>query len=127
MPEPSPDFVSDLPLLKQILDLAFEKKAVELVAMDVRGLSSVTDFFIICSGDSEPQVKAITDNIRRGTPQKPHHLEGYENLNWVLLDYFDIVVHVFGKDERDYYNIEKLWADAPMTEFSHEAPETTDH
>jgi ribosome-associated protein len=127
MPEPSPDFVSDLPLLKQILDLAFEKKAVELVAMDVRGLSSVTDFFIICSGDSEPQVKAITDNIRRGTPQKPHHLEGYENLNWVLLDYFDIVVHVFGKDDRDYYNIEKLWADAPMTEFSHEAPETTDH
>ena len=127
MPEPSPDFVSDLPLLKQILDLAFEKKAVELVAMDVRGLSSVTDFFIICSGDSEPQVKAITDNIRKGTPQKPHHLEGYENLNWVLLDYFDIVVHVFGKDERDYYNIEKLWADAPMTEFSHEAPETTDH
>ncbi|HIC36991.1 MAG TPA: ribosome silencing factor [Candidatus Marinimicrobia bacterium] len=127
MPEPSPDFVSDLPLLKQILDLAFEKKAVELVAMDVRGLSSFTDFFIICSGDSEPQVKAITDNIRRGTPQKPHHLEGYENLNWVLLDYFDIVVHVFGKDERDYYNIEKLWADAPMTEFSHEAPETTDH
>ncbi len=127
MPEPSPDFVSDLPLLKQILDLAFEKKAVELVTMDVRGLSSFTDFFIICSGDSEPQVKAITDNIRRGTPQKPHHLEGYENLNWVLLDYFDIVVHVFGKDERDYYNIEKLWADAPMTEFSHEAPETTDH
>ena len=127
MPEPSPDFVSDLPLLKQILDLAFEKKAVELVAMDVRGLSSFTDFFIICSGDSEPQVKAITDNIRRGTPQKPHHLEGYENLNWVLLDYFDIVVHVFGKDDRDYYNIEKLWADAPMTEFSHEAPETTDH
>ena len=127
MPEPSPDFVSALPLLKQILDLAFEKKAVELVAMDVRGLSSFTDFFIICSGDSEPQVKAITDNIRRGTPQKPHHLEGYENLNWVLLDYFDIVVHVFGKDERDYYNIEKLWADAPMTEFSHEAPETTDH
>ena len=127
MPEPSPDFVSDLPLLKQILDLAFEKKAVELVAMDVRGLSSVTDFFIICSGDSEPQVKAITDNIRRGTPQKPHHLEGYENLNWVLLDYFDIVVHVFGKDDRDYHHIEKLWADAPMTEFSHEAPETTDH
>ncbi len=127
MPEPSPDFVSDLPLLKQILDLAFEKKAVELVAMDVRGLSSVTDFFIICSGDSEPQVKAITDNIRRGTPQKPHHLEGYENLNWVLLDYFDVVVHVFGKNDKDYYNIEKLWADAPMNEFSDETPETTDH
>ena len=127
MPDPAPDFVSEQPLLKEIVNLALEKKAVELLAMDVRGLSSVTDYFVICSGDSEPQVKAITDNIRRGTPQKPHHLEGYENLNWVLLDYFDIVVHVFGKDERDYYNIEKLWADAPITEFSHEAPETTNH
>ena len=127
MPDPSPDFVSDLPLLKEIVNLAIEKKAVELIAMDVRGLSSVTDFFVICSGDSEPQVKAISDNIRRGTPHKPHHLEGYENLNWVLLDYFDVVVHVFGKDDRDYFNIEKLWADAPLREFSHETPETPDN
>ena len=103
------------------------KKAVELIAMDVRGLSSITDFFVICSGDSEPQVRAISDNIRRGTPHKPNHLEGYENLNWVLLDYFDVVVHVFGKDDRDYYNIEKLWADAPFKEFSHETPETPDN
>ena len=95
--------------------------------MDVRGLSSVTDFFVICSGDSEPQVKAIADNIRRRTPHKPRHLEGYENLNWVLLDYFDVVVHVFRKDDRDYYNIEKLWADAPITEFIDEETETTDH
>ena len=98
----------------------------QLVAMDVRGLSSITDYFVICSGDSEPQVKAIADNIRKGTPKKPNHLEGYENLNWVLMDYFDVVVHVFGKNDRDYYNIEKLWADAPITEFTDEAPETTD-
>ena len=127
MPDPAPAFVSEQPLLKEIVNLALEKKAVELLAMDVRGLSSVTDYFVMCSGDSEPAVKAITDNIKRGTPQKPHHLEGYENLNWVLLDYFDVVVHVFGKNDRDYYNIEKLWADAPMNEFSDETPETTDH
>ena len=126
MTESTQDFVTDFPLLKQIVNLAQEKKAVQLVAMDVRGLSSITDYFVICSGDSEPQVKAIADNIRKGTPKKPNHLEGYENLNWVLLDYFDVVVHVFGKDDRDYYNIEKLWADAPITEFTDEAPETTD-
>ena len=102
MSDSAPDFVSDQHLLKQIVHLALEKKAIELVAMDVRGLSSVTDFFVICSGDSEPQVKAIADNIRRGTPHKPRHLEGYENLNWVLLDYFDVVVHGFRKDDRDY-------------------------
>ena len=127
MSDSAPDFVSDQYLLKQIIHLALEKKAIELVAMDVRGLSSVTDFFVICSGDSEPQVKAIADNIRRSTPHKPRHLEGYENLNWVLLDYFDVVVHVFRKDVRDYYNIEKLWADAPITEFIDEETETTDH
>ncbi|MBT3518215.1 MAG: ribosome silencing factor [Candidatus Marinimicrobia bacterium] len=126
MTESTQDFVTDFPLLKQIVNLAQEKKAVQLVAMDVRGLSSITDYFVICSGDSEPQVKAIADNIRKGTPKKPNHLEGYENLNWVLMDYFDVVVHVFGKDDRDYYNIEKLWADAPITEFTDEAPETTD-
>ncbi|MDC0480565.1 ribosome silencing factor [Candidatus Marinimicrobia bacterium] len=126
MTESTQDFVTDFPLLKQIVNLAQEKKAVQLVAMDVRGLSSITDYFVICSGDSEPQVKAIADNIRKGTPKKPNHLEGYENLNWVLMDYFDVVVHVFGKNDRDYYNIEKLWADAPITEFTDEAPETTD-
>ena len=126
MTESTQDFVTDFPLLKQIVNLAQEKKAVRLVAMDVRGLSSITDYCVICSGDSEPQVKAIADNIRKGTPKKPNHLEGYENLNWVLMDYFDVVVHVFGKDDRGYYNIEKLWADAPITEFTDEAPETTD-
>ena len=126
MTESTQDFVTDFPLLKQIVNLAQEKKAVQLVAMDVRGLSSITDYCVICSGDSEPQVKAIADNIRKGTPKKPNHLEGYENLNWVLMDYFDVVVHVFGKDDRGYYNIEKLWADAPITEFTDEAPETTD-
>ena len=126
MTESTQDFVTDFPLLKQIVNLAQEKKAMQLVAMDVRGLSSITDYFVICSGDSEPQVKAIADNIRKGTPKKPNHLEGYENLNWVLMDYFDVVVHVFGKNDRDYYNIEKLWADAPITDFTDEAPETTD-
>ena len=110
------DFIFDQPLLKQILSLALDKKAGRVVVFDVRGLSSLTDFFIICHGDSEPQVKAITDHIRKGTKKKPKHLEGYENQNWILLDYFDVVVHIFKKNEREYYGIERLWADAPTKE-----------
>ena len=112
------DFISDQPLLKQILDLAIEKKAGHLLALDVRGLFSLTDFFVICHGDSDPQVKAIADNIRKGTDHKPRHLEGYENQNWILLDYFDIIVHIFNKDEREYYDLERLWADAPIIDMN---------
>ena len=120
MKESDTDFISDQPLLKQILGLAIGKKAGRIVVFDVRGLSSLTDFFLVCHGTSEAQVKAIVDNIRKGTENKPRHLEGYENQNWILLDYFDIVVHVFKKDERDYYELERLWADAPMKEINDE-------
>ena len=120
MKESDTDFIFDQPLLSQILNLAIDKKAGRIVIFDVRGLSSLTDFFMVCHGNSEAQVKAIVDNIRKGTENKPRHLEGYENQNWILLDYFDIVVHVFKKDERDYYGLERLWADAPMKEISDE-------
>lgn len=120
MKESDTDFIFDQPLLSQILNLAIDKKARRIVIFDVRGLSSLTDFFMICHGTSEAQVKAIVDNIRKGTENKPRHLEGYENQNWILLDYFDIVVHVFKKDERDYYGLERLWADAPMKEINDE-------
>ena len=120
MKESDTDFISDQPLLKQILGLAIDKKAGRIVVFDVRGLSSLTDFFMVCHGTSEAQVKAIVDNIRKGTENNPRHLEGYDNLNWILLDYFDIVVHVFKKDERDYYELERLWADAPIKEINDE-------
>ena len=120
MKESDTDFIFDQPLLSQILDLAIDKKAGRIVIFDVRSLSSLTDFFMVCHGNSEAQVKAIVDNIRKGTENKPRHVEGYENQNWILLDYFDIVVHVFKKDERDYYELERLWADAPMKEINDE-------
>ncbi|MBL51464.1 MAG: ribosome silencing factor [Candidatus Marinimicrobia bacterium] len=117
------EFVSEQPLLQEIVELALQKKAKNLIALDVRGLSSVADFFVICSGDSDPQVKAISDSIRKGTPQKPKHMEGYENLNWVLIDYFDVLVHIFNNQERGYYGLERLWADAPINKFNNETPE----
>ena len=119
------DFTCEQPLLNEIVELALQKKAKELIALDLRGLSSITDYFIICSADSEPQVKAISDSIRKGTPHKPRHLEGYENLCWVLIDYFDIVVHIFKNDERDFYGLERLWADAPLKQFHDEKTKTT--
>ena len=107
-------------LLKEIINLAFDKKAKNLISLDLRGHSSLTDYFIICHGSSEPQIKAIVDNIRKGTSFKPRHLEGYENKKWVLLDYFDIIVHVFDEKEREYYSVENIWADAPRQEFNDE-------
>ena len=107
-------------LLNEIIELAYEKKAEKIITLDLRGISSLSDYFIICHGKSEPQVKAIVDNIRKGTIHKPRHLEGYENKKWVLIDYFDIIVHVFDENERNYYSIEQIWADAPKKEFNDE-------
>jgi len=120
MNTPQLDNNSSQSLLKEIIELAYEKKAEEIITLDLRGLSSLSDFFIICHGNSEPQVKAIVDNIRKGTIYKPRHLEGYENKKWVLLDYFDIIVHVFDEDERKYYSIEQIWGDAPKKTFNDE-------
>lgn len=94
-----------------------EKKAKDIVCMDLRRVhNSVTDFFIICHGDSNTQVDAIAgsveEEIRKATGEKPWHREGFENAEWILLDYVDVVVHVFQKEQRDFYKLEALWADA---------------
>ena len=120
MNNPKLDSNSSHPLFEEIINLAFEKKAKNLISLDLRGYSSLTDYFIICHGSSEPQIKAIVDNIRKGTSSKPRHLEGYENKKWVLLDYFDIIVHVFDIKEREYYSVENIWADVPRQEFNDE-------
>ena len=82
----------------------------------------MTDYFVICTGEVDAQVKAIADSIQEDLKEevKPWHTEGYDNLDWVLLDYIDFVVHVFQRDTRDYYNIEKLWKEAPREEITDE-------
>jgi len=120
MNKPQLENHSSQSLLKDIIRLAYEKKAKKIITLDLRGLSSLGDYFIICHGKSEPQVKAIVDNIRKSTINKPRHVEGYENKKWVLIDYFDIIVHVFDQNEREYYSIEQIWADAPRKEFDDE-------
>ncbi len=114
----------DLPEL--IGRLALSKKAENVLTIDVRGLTSITDYFVICSADTEVQVKAIADAIRKGTPHKPWRLEGLEHLHWVLLDYIDVVVHIFKTSERNYYQLERLWSDAPIREIVDESETVSD-
>ncbi len=105
-------------LAAKIAQFALDKKADHVLSIDVQKLTSITDQFVICSADTNIQVKAIADGIRKNTVHKPTRIEGYEQLNWVLLDYIDVIVHIFKTTERNYYNLEKLWADAPKTEYN---------
>ena len=106
-------------LTKEISELILDKKGVEIEIINVSKLTSLTDYFIMCTSDSDPKTKAlanhIIDSINKKYNIKPMHSEGIENLDWVLLDYINIVVNIFKKEKRDYYNIERLWGDANIT------------
>lgn len=105
-------------LTQLIVQFSLQKKAEDVVIMDLKDLTTITDYFIICSGDSDSQVKAICDHIIDQL-KKEHinvwHVEGYQALNWVLLDLVDVVVHIFQPEVREYYALEKLWGDAKIT------------
>jgi ribosome-associated protein len=98
-----------------------EKKASDIIVMDLRKIkNAVADFFIICSGNSDKQLDAISDSIDAEVFKKfqenPWHTEGKNNKEWMLLDYINVVAHVFRKDRREYYALERLWGDADITE-----------
>ncbi|MEY3343463.1 MAG: ribosome silencing factor [Bacteroidota bacterium] len=104
-------------LLEAIILGAQEKKAKDLVVLDLKSTgSSLADFFVVCHGDSKTQVDAIAhsveDEVYKLTGERPVYTEGFTNSEWILLDYINIVVHVFHFEQRDYYGIEKFWADA---------------
>ncbi len=102
---------------KKVFNLIFEKKGYDLKFIDLKNVTNITDYFIICSADSDLQVKAIADHIEETLKDdgiRLWHKEGYSALNWVLLDYIDFVIHIFRKESRQFYNLEKLWGDAPV-------------
>jgi len=110
-------------LAAQISELMLQKKGNKIIVMDISKLTTVTDFFVICSATSDTQVKAISDFIKDGTKkidEGPWHNEGYANLSWVLLDFVNVVVHIFLEDTRKFYNLEGLWADAEIKEVKDE-------
>lgn len=108
-PEMLTDFLSKLIL---------KKKGENIKVLDLREITPVADFFIICTASSNVHSKAIADNLileSKKKDVKPWHNEGYSNLSWVLLDYVDVVVHIFLEETRRFYNLEGLWADAKIT------------
>ncbi len=113
--------MSDMTISQAIATAAAEaardKQAADVVVLDVAALLTITDYFVICSVASGPQLKAVTEaveeRVRTGLDRRPVRREGDADGGWLLLDYIDVVVHVFGEEEREYYDLERLWSDAP--------------
>ncbi|MEH7109560.1 MULTISPECIES: ribosome silencing factor [Bacillaceae] len=103
-------------LLKLTVKAADDKRAEEIIALDMKGISLIADYFVICHGNSDKQVQAIAREIREKAMEKGYdvkRMEGFDEARWVLIDLGDVVAHVFHRDERSYYNLERLWGDAP--------------
>jgi ribosome-associated protein len=102
--------------VREAVSAADNRKAVDLKVLHLQKISDFTDYFILCSGTSERQVQAIADAVQerlRERRVRPLHVEGYNRAQWVLVDYGDLVVHVFQEEQRRYYALERLWGDAP--------------
>lgn len=109
-------------LVGQIVYGLQEKKGKDIVSLDLREIdNTVTDFFVVCTGDSNTHVNALAASVEKEVQQalkdKPWHVEGTSNAEWVLMDYVNVVVHIFQRGQREHYNIEGLWADAKVKEF----------
>lgn len=103
---------------------ASDKKATDLVVLDLRKAASFTEYFLICTGASTRQVQAISNAVEEAllkSGKRPLHIEGYSSTEWILLDYGDFIVHVFGQASRRFYDLERLWRDAPRVEVGSEA------
>ena len=108
-------------LSKAIVKGMQEKKASDIVVMDLREVkNAVADFFVICSGNSDKQLEAISDSVdeevHKALKEKPWHSEGKNNKEWMILDYISVVTHIFRRDRMQFYSLEKLWGDAEITE-----------
>jgi len=104
---------------------ALDKKASDVVILDLRNTPAFTDFFVLCSGQSTRQVKAIVDAVEetlRAEKIRPAHVEGYDRAEWVLMDYFTFIVHVFTPQTRAFYSLERLWGNAERIEVSEDSP-----
>jgi ribosome-associated protein len=104
---------------------ALDKKALDVVVLDLRKTPAFTDFFLLCSGQNTRQVQAIADAIEeslRAAKVRPAHVEGYDRAEWILMDFFTFIVHVFSPHTREFYSLERLWGDAHRIEVSDEPP-----
>jgi ribosome-associated protein len=113
-------------LLEAAAEYASDRKALEIVELDLRGMIAYTDYFLICTGRTDRQTKAIHDAIYQGMKSQhgrlPRRVEGLPQGRWILMDYLDVVVHVFTPETREYYRLEQLWGEAPTRAVSVAAP-----
>ena len=116
-------------LIDTINNALLEKKAKDIVVLDVRELTTLTDYFIVCNGTSETQIRALANSVTEKTKEDLGEAvwkkEGLEARRWIILDYVNVVVHIFSKEKREYYGIERMWNDAKITEI--EDPEISNH
>jgi len=113
-----------------ISQIVADKKAMDVVVLDMADASSITDYFVICSGGSQRQVQAIADAIDEQLKQAgitSLGVEGYRQGHWILMDYGDVIVHVFSQETREFYDLERLWANAPKIDLSRETAGVTPH
>jgi len=107
-------------LIDTITDALLEKKAKNIVLLDVTKLTTLTDYFVVCHGTSETQIKALADNVAEQTNKKVREKawkkEGLDSRRWIILDYVNVVVHIFNEEKREFYGIERMWNDAQKTE-----------
>jgi ribosome-associated protein len=115
-PSAAPDSAEALSLARRIVDLASDKQASDIVLLDIRGISLIADYFVICTVGSERQAGAILkdlgERLREEFGRKPMHTEGKPDSGWVLLDFGDVILHVFSPSQRTFYNLEQLWSAA---------------
>jgi ribosome-associated protein len=116
-PARNDDALTPEDLAREIIEYAADRKAIDIVQLDLRGMIGYTDYFVICSGRTERQTKAIHDAIYEGLKSAhrrlPERVEGLRGSRWILMDYLDVVVHVFVPETREYYRLEQLWGEAP--------------
>ena len=128
---PKPRRAAKPKLPKEVMaavEAALDKKAVDLVVLDLHAAGAFTDYFVVCTGQNARQVQAIADAVEttlKLRKVRPSHVEGYARSEWVLVDYFDFIVHVFTPGARTFYALERLWGDAVRIEFNGDAPPRT--
>jgi ribosome-associated protein len=124
--KPRPASKKKLPAeIAKAVQAALDRKAMDVVVLDLRHTPAFTDFFVLCSGQNTRQVQAIADAVEealRGVKVRPAHVEGYDRAEWILMDFFTFIVHVFSPHTREFYSLERLWGDAERIEVADEPP-----
>jgi ribosome-associated protein len=113
--------ISISPEAQRLVELLQSKQGLDILLMDLRKVTDTTDFFIVCSGNSDQHVRALADEVMeqsKAAGDPPWHVEGYQTGRWILVDFVHVVVHVLSRQAREYYSLERLWGDAPKQRFA---------